>query len=46
MNSSLMDIICGSNKMLHTWKTLGADTRQARAEDRVAPKIPAVINGA
>lgn len=29
-----------------TWKTLGADTRQARAEERVAPKIPAVISGA
>lgn len=29
-----------------TWKTLGADTRQARAEERVAPKIPALIRGA
>lgn len=29
-----------------TWKTLGADTRQARAEERVAPKMPAVIRGA
>ena len=29
-----------------TWKTLGADTRQAKAEDSVAPKIPAVMRGA
>lgn len=29
-----------------TWKTLGADTRQARAEERVAPKMPALIRGA
>ncbi|KAG9336955.1 hypothetical protein JZ751_029972, partial [Albula glossodonta] len=29
-----------------TWKTLGAETRQAKAEDSVAPKIPAVIRGA
>lgn len=28
-----------------TWKTLGADTRQAKAEDRVAPNIPAVMRG-
>lgn len=28
-----------------TWKTLGADTRQAKAEERVAPKIPAVMRG-
>lgn len=28
-----------------TWKTLGADTRQASAEERVAPKIPAVMRG-
>lgn len=28
-----------------TWKTLGAETRQANAEDRVAPKIPAVMRG-
>lgn len=25
---------------------MGADTRQAKAEDRVAPKIPAVMRGA
>ena len=31
---------------MHTWKTLGADTRDARAEDKVAAKIPAVIKGA
>lgn len=29
-----------------TWKTLAAETRQAKAEDRVAPKMPAVIRGA
>lgn len=29
-----------------TWNTLGADTRQARAEDSVAPNIPAVMRGA
>lgn len=29
-----------------TWKTLGADTRQAKAEDSVAPNIPAVMRGA
>lgn len=29
-----------------TWKTLAAETRQARAEERVAPKMPAVIRGA
>ena len=29
----------------HTWKTLGALTRLVRAEERVAAKIPAVING-
>lgn len=28
-----------------TWKTLGADTRQANAEDSVAPNIPAVMSG-
>ena len=28
-----------------TWKTLGALTREARAEDRVAEKIPAVMMG-
>jgi len=28
-----------------TWKTLGAETRQASAEERVAPKIPAVMRG-
>lgn len=28
-----------------TWKTLGAETRQANAEERVAPKIPAVMRG-
>ena len=30
---------------IDTWKTLGADTKLARAEDRVAEKIPAVIRG-
>lgn len=29
-----------------TWKTLAAETRHAKAEDRVAPKMPAVIRGA
>lgn len=29
-----------------TWKTLAAETRQARAEESVAPKMPAVIRGA
>lgn len=29
-----------------TWNTLAAETRQARAEERVAPKMPAVISGA
>jgi len=29
-----------------TWKTFGADTRQAKAEERVAPKMPALIRGA
>lgn len=29
-----------------TWKTLGALTSEARAEDRVAEKIPAEIRGA
>lgn len=28
-----------------TWKTLGAETRQANAENKVAPKIPAVMRG-
>ena len=28
-----------------TWKTLGAETRLARAEDSVAEKMPAVIRG-
>ena len=28
-----------------TWNTLGALTRLARAEERVAAKIPAVTNG-
>lgn len=28
-----------------TWKTLGALTNEAKAEDRVAEKIPAVIRG-
>lgn len=35
----------GCFKYPHTWKTLGADTRQARAEERVAAKIPAVMRG-
>lgn len=29
-----------------TWKTLGALTSEARAEDRVAEKIPAEMSGA
>lgn len=29
-----------------TWNTLGAETRQAKAEDKVAPNIPAAIRGA
>lgn len=29
-----------------TWNTLGADTRQAKAEESVAPNIPAVMSGA
>lgn len=28
-----------------TWKTLGALTSEARADDRVAEKIPAVMRG-
>jgi hypothetical protein len=28
-----------------TWKTLGADTRLARAEERVADIIPAIVIG-
>lgn len=28
-----------------TWKTLGALTNEAKAEDRVAEKIPALIRG-
>lgn len=28
-----------------TWKTLGALTKEARAEERVAEKIPAVMMG-
>lgn len=28
-----------------TWKTFGALTSEARADDRVAEKIPAVIRG-
>lgn len=28
-----------------TWKTLGALTREARAEERVAEKMPAVMSG-
>lgn len=28
-----------------TWKTLGADTKQAKADESVAPKIPAVMRG-
>lgn len=28
-----------------TWNTLGALTREAKAEERVAEKIPAVISG-
>lgn len=31
--------------MVLTWKTLGALTSEARADDRVAEKIPAVIRG-
>lgn len=28
-----------------TWKTLGADTKQAKADESVAPKMPAVMRG-
>lgn len=28
-----------------TWKTLGAETRKARADDKLAAKIPAVMRG-
>jgi len=31
--------------MVLTWKTLGALTKEARAEDRVAEKIPAEMMG-
>lgn len=31
--------------MTPTWKTFGALTRDARAEERVAEKIPAVMRG-
>lgn len=30
---------------ISTWKTLGALTRDARADDRVAEKMPAVMRG-
>lgn len=36
----------GGSFLCLTWKTLAAETRQARAEERVAPKMPAVIRGA
>ena len=32
-------------KWVVTWKTLGALTKEARAEDRVAEKIPALMMG-
>ncbi len=34
-----------TNTLLLTWKTLGALTSEARADDRVAEKIPAEIRG-
>lgn len=30
---------------LLTWKTLGALTREARADDRVAENVPAIMRG-
>lgn len=33
------------NRMVLTWNTLGALTKEARADDRVAEKIPAVMIG-
>lgn len=35
-----------STNYVQTWKTLGADTRLARAEDRVAEMMPAMVIGA
>ena len=40
------EVLAGVKGVVFTWKTFGADTRQARAEERVAPNIPAVIRGA
>lgn len=37
---------CSGLCYVSTWNTLGADTRQAKAEDSVAPNIPAVMRGA
>lgn len=42
-NYSLRDYVFAS---ILTWKILGALTRDANAEDRVAEKIPAEISGA
>lgn len=43
MNNSLRDYGFAS---IRTWKILGALTRDANADDKVAEKIPAEINGA
>ena len=32
--------------MSHTWNTLGAETRLARADDKVAAIIPVITRGA
>lgn len=38
--------ICSHDTLIiFTWKTLGALTKDARAEERVAEKIPALIMG-